>query len=76
MADQSKLSSDSLSNFDDAPALPREVQARQEVDVEPNDVTLPGSPPTPIRVAFRKGYDGERRKFFQNCQTSEPKTGI
>jgi glyoxylase I family protein len=43
----------------------RAIAAGAEVDVEPKDVTLPSDPPNPIRIAFCKGFDGERIEFFQ-----------
>lgn len=43
----------------------RAIAAGAEVDVEPKDVTLPSDPPTPVRIAFCKGLDGERIEFFQ-----------
>ena len=43
----------------------RAIAAGAEVDVEPKDVTLPSDPPTPIRIAFCKGCDGERVELFQ-----------
>jgi glyoxylase I family protein len=40
--------------------------AGAEVTVEPKDVELSSDPPTPIRVAFCKGPDGELIEFFQD----------
>jgi glyoxylase I family protein len=40
--------------------------AGAEVTVEPRDVALSSDPPTPVRVAFFKGPDGEVIEFFQN----------
>lgn len=35
------------------------------VQMEPTTVSLPGDPPTPIRIAFVKGLDGDVVEFFQ-----------
>jgi glyoxylase I family protein len=43
--------------------------AGAEVTVEPKDVVLTSDPPTPIRVAFCKGPDGEVIEFFQDDTT-------
>jgi len=43
----------------------RALAAGAEVDVKPMDVTLSSDPPTPIRIAFCKGFDGEQVEFFQ-----------
>ena len=43
----------------------RAVEAGAAVEMEPRDVTLPTDPPTPIRIAFCKGLDGEVIEFFQ-----------
>ncbi len=40
--------------------------AGAEVTVEPKDVILSSDPPTPVRVAFCKGPDGEVIEFFQD----------
>ncbi|MDF1513087.1 MAG: VOC family protein [Anaerolineae bacterium] len=40
--------------------------AGAEVTVEPKDVVLSSHPPTPVRVAFCKGPDGEVIEFFQD----------
>jgi glyoxylase I family protein len=45
--------------------LQRAIAAGAEVEVEPKDVAIPTDPPTPIRIAFCKGFDGERIEFFQ-----------
>jgi glyoxylase I family protein len=37
-----------------------------EVTMEPTDVTLASNPPTPVRIAFFKGLDGELIELFQN----------
>jgi glyoxylase I family protein len=50
-------------------AIERAREAGAEVTVEPKDVMLPSTPPTPIRVAFFKGPDGELIEFFQNKVT-------
>jgi glyoxylase I family protein len=41
------------------------IAAGAGVDMEPKNATLPSEPPTPIRIAFCKGFDGERIEFFQ-----------
>ena len=43
--------------------------AGAEVTVEPKDVLLPSDPPTPIRIAFFKGPDGELIELFDNTAT-------
>lgn len=43
--------------------------AGAEVTMEPRDVVLSSEPPTPIRVGFCKGPDGEVIEFFQNEAT-------
>lgn len=43
------------------------LAAGAKKDMEPTDVTLPTDPPTKIRIAFCKGFDGERIEFFQYC---------
>jgi glyoxylase I family protein len=43
--------------------------AGAQVTVEPRDVELSSVPPTPIRIAFCKGPDGEVIEFFQNERT-------
>jgi len=43
--------------------------AGAEVTVEPKDVSLPSVPPTPIRIAFFKGPDGELIELFDNEAT-------
>jgi glyoxylase I family protein len=50
-------------------AIERARVAGAEITVEPKDVMLPSTPPTPIRVAFFKGPDGELIEFFQNEAT-------
>lgn len=37
-----------------------------EITVEPKDVVIQGDPPTPVRLAFCKGLDGEVIEFFQS----------
>jgi glyoxylase I family protein len=46
-------------------AVKNAVNAGAEVTVEPNDVMLQSEPPTPLRIAFCKGPDGELIEFFQ-----------
>jgi glyoxylase I family protein len=43
--------------------------AGAEVTVEPRDVSLPSKPPTPIRIAFFRGPDGELIELFDNDAT-------
>ena len=50
---------------DVAAAIDRVRSAGAEVTVEPKDVDIPSDPPTPVRVAFCKGPDGELIEFFQ-----------
>jgi len=40
--------------------------AGAEITVEPRNTVLQGDPPTPIRIAFFKGPDGEVIEFFQS----------
>jgi catechol 2,3-dioxygenase-like lactoylglutathione lyase family enzyme len=55
---------------DCAAALERARAAGMEVTVETKDVTIPSTPsPTPIRIAFFKGPDGEVIELFQNEKT-------
>jgi glyoxylase I family protein len=50
-------------------AIERARAAGAEVTVEPRDVMLSSTPPTPIRIAFFKGPDGELIELFQNEAT-------
>ncbi len=51
-------------------ALERARAAGAEVTMEPKDIDIPSRPgPTPVRIAFCKGPDGEIIEFFQNEQT-------
>jgi glyoxylase I family protein len=36
------------------------------VTMEPKTLDIPSTPPTPVRIAFCKGPDGELVEFFQN----------
>jgi glyoxylase I family protein len=48
-------------------AVERARAAGSEVTMEAKDVTIPSQPgPTPVRIAFVKGPDGEIIEFFQN----------
>ena len=48
-------------------AVARARAAGAEVTMEPKDLNLQSTPgPTPIRIAFCKGPDGEIVEFFQN----------
>jgi glyoxylase I family protein len=40
-------------------------QAGAVVTMEPKDVDIPSNPPTPVRIAFCKGPDGEVIEFFK-----------
>lgn len=40
--------------------------AGMEITVEPKEVVLQSNPPTPIKIAFFKGPDGEVVELFQN----------
>ena len=54
----------------DCDAVIEKVRAAgAEVTVEPKDVALPSEPPTPIRIAFFKGPDGELIELFDNEAT-------
>jgi len=51
-------------------AIARARAAGAIVTVEPKDVLIPSAPqPTPVRLAFCKGPDGEVIEFFQNSTT-------
>lgn len=51
-------------------AIKRARAAGAEITVEPKDVNIPSRPgPTPVRLAFCKGPDGEIIEFFQNETT-------
>ena len=50
-------------------AVKRARAAGAEITVEPKDVMLPSVPPTPVRIAFFKGPDGELIELFQNEAT-------
>jgi glyoxylase I family protein len=50
-------------------AIERARAAGAEITVEPRDVILSSTPPTPIRIAFFKGPDGELIELFQNEAT-------
>ena len=51
-------------------AVDRARAAGMEVTVEPKDVTIPSRPaPTPVRLAFFTGLDGEVVELFQNETT-------
>jgi glyoxylase I family protein len=50
-------------------ATERARAAGAQVTVEPRDVALPSDPPTPIRISFFKGPDGELIELFQNEAT-------
>jgi glyoxylase I family protein len=50
-------------------ALERARAAGMQVTMEPKNVEIPSIPPTPVRIAFCKGPDGEVIEFFQNDRT-------
>jgi glyoxylase I family protein len=41
------------------------IAAGAAAEIEPKNVILPSDPPTSIRIAFCKGFDGELIEFFQ-----------
>ncbi len=47
-------------------AVERARTAGMTVTMEPKDVIIPTTPPTPIRIAFIRGPAGESIEFFQN----------
>jgi glyoxylase I family protein len=47
-------------------ATARAAAAGFKVTVPPKDVTIPSTPPTPIRISFVSGPLGEMIEFFQN----------
>lgn len=47
-------------------ALERARAAGMEVTMEPKSLDIPSDPPTPVRIAFFKGPDGEVVELFQN----------
>ena len=47
-------------------AVEAAVAAGAIVTVEPKDVILGVNPPTPVRIAFVKGLNGEIIEFFQS----------
>ncbi|WP_438445334.1 VOC family protein [Gorillibacterium sp. sgz5001074] len=47
-------------------AVKAAVAAGAVVTVEPKDVVLQGNPPTPVRIAFVQGLNGETIEFFQS----------
>ncbi len=53
----------STDNCDEA--IEKVRKAGMEITIEPNDVVINSNPPTPIRIAFFKGPDGEIVEFFQ-----------
>ncbi len=51
-------------------ATQRAREAGAVVTIEPKDVNIPSTPgPTPVRISFCKGPDGEVIEFFQNTLT-------
>lgn len=47
-------------------AIEKARAAGMEITDEPKDVEIGSVPPTPVRIAFFKGPDGEVIEFFQN----------
>ncbi len=58
-----------LRTHDCATALETARAAGAKVTMETRDITLPTEPPTPIRIAFFKGPDGELIELFQDQRT-------
>lgn len=50
-------------------AIARARAAGATVTVEPKNVDIPSTPPTPVRLAFCTGPDGEIIEFFANDRT-------
>lgn len=50
-------------------ALERARQAGAQVTMESKSLDIPSTPPTPVRIAFCQGPDGEIIEFFQNSLT-------
>ena len=46
-------------------AIEKARAAGAEVTVEPKDVVIQSNPPSPVKIAFCKGPDGEVIEFFQ-----------
>lgn len=61
-------------NTDDCDAaLARAVAAGAKVTMEPKTLTIESKPaPTPVRIGFCTGPDGEIIEFFQNMQDRQP----
>jgi glyoxylase I family protein len=47
-------------------AINRVKAAGMEITMEPNNIIINSVPPTPARIAFFKGLDGEVIELFQN----------
>ncbi len=47
-------------------SLAQAVAAGACTTMEPTDIDIQSNPPTPVRIAFCKGFDGEIIEFFQN----------
>jgi len=54
-----------LSSDDCDADFQRALAAGAGVETEPMNVSLPGNPPIPVRIAFCKGLDGELIEIFQ-----------
>ncbi|NLS76522.1 MAG: VOC family protein [Chloroflexi bacterium] len=50
-------------------AIERARAAGAPITIEPKDVTFNSVPPTPVRIGFCKGPDGELIEFFKNDLT-------
>ncbi|MHB9130980.1 MAG: VOC family protein [Armatimonadota bacterium] len=50
-------------------AIQRAEAAGATVTIPPKDFTIPSEPPTPVRLAFCTGPDGEVIEFFFNTRT-------
>jgi glyoxylase I family protein len=56
-------------------AVKRVADAGHKVTMQPKDVTIPSKPPTPVRIAFFEGPDGEVLEFFQKRQLKTARAG-
>lgn len=70
MGDEATLLHFALRTDDCDAALERARAAGGVVTMEPKSLDIPSQPgPTPVRIAFFKGPDGEVIEFFQNERT-------
>ncbi len=58
-----------LRTTDPDAAIARVRAAGMTVTVEPKSLDIPSNPPTPVRLAFFRGPDGEIIEFFSNNRT-------